>query len=128
MVLKKIEYQYFSGYCIKVKIYCIISIANTNLHICSHLHISLKQPIYTFLGTHLAVSCPFFLFFHHWQPKAKNWVPISLNGCQWQPGNCYCRALHVDSGGKHTAMFSVKWCLLIKGTQTHMYTLAHIHT
>lgn len=32
--VEKIEYQYFSGYCIKVKVYYVVSIANSNLHIC----------------------------------------------------------------------------------------------
>lgn len=83
--------------------WCIGYTRATRYHARVHgnILISLTQQIsknHLFWDAHLAVFCPHFFTLKsvcHWrqQPKAKNWLSVSPNGCQWQPGDPYCWAL-----------------------------------
>lgn len=59
-----------------------------------HQQISLKQQIWKlYFGVACFALCCFYKLksgCHRWQPKAKTWLPVSQNGCQWQPTSCFC--------------------------------------
>lgn len=47
--------------------------------------------VYLIWGAHFTVCYPYY-YVRKWLPSVatRNWLLISQNGCQWQPGNCYC--------------------------------------